>query len=42
MDALAREVLDFWLGELTPEDWFRGSEELDVVSVRYRPLETGS
>lgn len=24
------EVLDFWLGELGPEDWFAGGEELDA------------
>jgi uncharacterized protein (DUF924 family) len=39
VDALAQQVLDFWLGELTPEDWFRGGEELDA-RIRDRWLPT--
>ena len=39
MDALAEEVLDFWLRELTPEDWFRGGEALDA-RIRERWLPT--
>jgi len=39
VDALAEEVLDFWLRELTPEDWFRGGEALDA-RIRERWLPT--
>ena len=34
-----QEVLDFWLRELTPEDWFRGGEALDA-RIRDRWLPT--
>jgi uncharacterized protein (DUF924 family) len=39
VDALAEAVLDFWLGELTPEDWFGGGEALDA-RIRERWLPT--
>ena len=33
------EVLDFWFGELTYEDWFGGSEELDnTIRTRFLDL----
>jgi uncharacterized protein (DUF924 family) len=39
VDALAQELLDFWLGELTPEDWFRGGETLDArIRDRWWPV----
>lgn len=34
-----KDVLAFWFGELTPEDWFRGSAELDSkIARRFRDL----
>lgn len=39
MDRRAQEVLDFWLGELTPEDWFRVDDALDArIRDRWMPL----
>ena len=39
MDSAAQGVLDFWLGELTPEDWFKVDEGLDArIRDRFRPL----
>lgn len=33
------EVLDFWFGELTYEDWFSGGKELDEkITARFLPL----
>jgi len=33
------EVLDFWLGEIGPEGWFAGSEEIDdACAVRFGAL----
>lgn len=33
------EVLDFWFGELTYEDWFTGGKELDdKIRSRFQPL----
>ena len=32
-------MLDFWLGELTPEDWFKVDEALDA-RIRDRCLPT--
>lgn len=32
-------VLDFWFGELTPEDWFTGKAETDAaIGKRFAPL----
>jgi len=34
----AQELLDFWLDELTPDDWFRGGDELDArIRDRWLP-----
>jgi uncharacterized protein (DUF924 family) len=34
----AQDLLDFWLGELTPEDWFRASDEIDArIRDRWLP-----
>ena len=33
------EVLDFWLGEIGPEGWYKGSEEIDdACAVRFGAL----
>lgn len=33
------EVLDFWLGEIGPEGWYLGSDEIDaLIAVRFEPL----
>jgi uncharacterized protein (DUF924 family) len=38
VDPAAQDVLDFWLGELTPEDWFKVDEALDTrIRDRWRP-----
>lgn len=32
-------ILDFWFGELTPEDWFKGSDSLDLtIANRFATL----
>ncbi|MDN2568546.1 DUF924 domain-containing protein [Aquibium sp. A9E412] len=33
-------VLDFWFGELTPEDWFKSTPETDAACRRFGPLNT--
>jgi len=34
-----KDVLAFWFGELTPEDWFRGGADLDgKIARRFREL----
>ena len=39
MDPQAQELLDFWLRELTPDDWYRSDEALDArIRDRWRPL----
>lgn len=33
------EVLDFWLGEIGPDGWYKGSEEIDdACAFRFGPL----
>jgi uncharacterized protein (DUF924 family) len=39
VDPAAQELLDFWLGELKPDGWFRVDEALDKrIRDRWRPL----
>ena len=39
MDRVAQDLLDFWLGELKPEDWFRVDEGLDSrIRDRWLPI----
>ena len=34
-----RDVLVFWFDELTPEDWFKRSDEVDqTITQRFKPL----
>ena len=39
MDVAAQELLDFWLGEIGPEGWFKVDEALDTrIRDRWQPL----
>jgi uncharacterized protein (DUF924 family) len=36
--ASPEEVLEFWLHEIGPEGWYKGSEEIDLACLRFRDL----
>jgi uncharacterized protein (DUF924 family) len=36
--AGAREVLDFWLGEVGADGWYKGGAEIDAACARFAPL----